>query len=203
MFDQNFLQQAILFGPIIIFSLTVHEFAHAWSAHKFGDDTARNLGRMSLNPLVHLDLLGTAMMVLSGFRFGWAKPVPVNPFNLKNPRKADLWISAAGPISNILIALVAGLIYRLGGGFPANEALHTIFRYAVTINITLAVFNMLPLFPLDGSHVLRTLLPPRMEPQLEQFSRYAPFLLLLLVFTGGLWYIIGPPVLLLTQFILF
>jgi len=203
MFGDDFLQRAMLFGPIILFSLTVHEFAHAWSAHKFGDDTARRLGRMSLNPLVHLDLFGTIVMVMSGFRFGWAKPVPVNPFNLRNPRKADLWISAAGPISNILIALAAGLVYRVAGGFAGNEALDSIFTYAVQINITLAIFNLLPLFPLDGSHILRTLLPPRYEPLLEQFSRFAPFVLILLVVTGALWLIIGPPIILVSRFILY
>ena len=201
---QEFFQRAIIWGPVILFSLTVHEFFHAWTAHRFGDDTAKNMGRMSLNPLVHLDLFGTVVMVLSRFSFGWAKPVPVNPLNLRNPRAANMWISAAGPLSNLGMALVAGYIYQLGGGGSAVGAgvVSEMLRAGVYINITLAVFNLIPLFPLDGSHILRSLLPPEYEASLDRFNRFAPFILLLIVVTGVFWMVIGPVVLLIAGFLL-
>ncbi|MBU0984086.1 MAG: site-2 protease family protein [candidate division Zixibacteria bacterium] len=196
MFGADFIQRAIVYGPVILFSLTIHEFAHAWSAHKFGDDTARNLGRMSLNPLVHLTLMGTAVMVLSQFSFGWAKPVPVNPMNLRNPRVADRWISAAGPLSNVALALVAGLTFQLiaGPGFDHNALLPRVLMAGVYINIALAVFNMLPLFPLDGSHILRSFVPDHHQGTLERFEQIAPFVLLILIITGAFWIVAGPVV---------
>ncbi len=106
-------QQAIIGLPILFLSLTVHEFAHAWAANKLGDPTARMLGRMSLNPIVHIDLMGLVMMVASGFRFGWAKPVPVNPANFRNWRQGMLWVSLAGPIANIILATGAAVMFRL------------------------------------------------------------------------------------------
>jgi Zn-dependent protease len=194
MFGQEFLQRAIIYGPVILFSLTVHEFSHAWSAHKFGDDTARNQGRMSLNPLVHLELFGTIVMVLSQFMFGWAKPVPVNPNNLRNPRVADIWISAAGPLSNIALALVAGLLFQLTGGPAGNQpdALTRFIVAGVYINLALAFFNMIPLFPLDGSHILRNLLPSEYAGSFDRFSRLAPFFLLIVIATGIFWRLLGP-----------
>lgn len=191
--DQNFFQQALIGLPILIFSLTIHEYSHAWSAWKFGDPTAKNMGRMTLNPLAHLDLFGTIMMVVSQFRFGWAKPVPVNPMNLRNLRVADFWISAAGPISNLLMAFGFGLLFRMvSGGDMLGTQMQIFLLRAVQINVVLAVFNLLPLFPLDGSHMLRRLLPPDMEVHLDQFDRISPFLLLFLIISGSLFTIIGP-----------
>jgi len=190
MFRQDFLQRALIGAPVILFSLTVHEFFHAWTAHKFGDDTARRMGRLTLNPLAHLDLMGTIVMVASGFRFGWAKPVPVNPMNLRNPRVADIWVSAAGPLSNIGLAIVAGLAFQTLTAAP--DYLRMVLSWMVVINITLALFNMIPLFPLDGSHILRNMLPPRFEPMLDRFDTIAPFLLLFIVITGVFWIVVGP-----------
>jgi len=152
------------------------------------------MGRLTLNPLAHLSLMGTLVMVISQFTFGWAKPVPVNPFNLRNRRVAHFWISAAGPISNLIIAFFAGNILRLMGGLhaagPAGHFLYT----AVLINVVLAVFNLMPLFPLDGSHMLRNILPREYEETFEKFDRIAPFILLFLIFMGPLWIILGPVV---------
>jgi Zn-dependent protease len=198
-FGPDFLQRAILYGPVILFSLTVHEFFHAWTAYRFGDSTAARLGRLTLNPLAHLDLFGTVVMVLSGFRFGWAKPVPVNPMNLRNPRVADIWISAAGPLSNLGMATVAGMLYRLSGG---PEVFQQILIAMVIINVTLALFNLIPLFPLDGSHILRNLLPAEFEANLNRFDQYAPFILMLVIVTGLFWHILGPTVMAVARLLL-
>jgi len=203
MFGQDFIQRAIIWGPVILFSLTVHEFFHAWTANKFGDDTAKRHGRLTLNPLAHLDLFGTIVMVASGFRFGWAKPVPVDPRNLRNPRVANLWISAAGPWSNIGMALIAGMWFRLvGDAMGAESPVTNMLVAAVIINITLAVFNMIPLFPLDGSHVLSSLLPPQQAIAFQSFNRFAPYILLIVIVTGVFWRVIGPVVVMFSQLIL-
>jgi Zn-dependent protease len=193
MFDEQFVRAALIGGPVILFSLTVHEYFHAWSALRFGDTTARDLGRLTLDPLKHLSLTGTLVMVLSQFTFGWAKPVPVNLMNVRDVRKADFWISFAGPLSNVGLALIAGIAFHVFA--PAFGSTSWQFlRYAVTINLALAFFNMIPLFPLDGSHILRSVLPARYEEPLARFEQFAPFVLILLVITGGVWMIIGGPV---------
>ncbi len=194
MFDADFLRQALVAAPVILFSLTVHEFFHAYLAYRYGDSTAKDMGRLTLNPLAHLDFFGTAMMFLSGFRFGWAKPVPVNPYNLRNPRTADIWISAAGPLSNMGLAFLFGMIFRTiySANMIVPEAVMMIVKFGVSINISLAFFNMIPLYPLDGSHVLRNLLPPRYEAKIYEFQRFAPYILLFLIITGSFWYLLGP-----------
>ena len=196
MFGSDFIKQALIAAPAILFSLTVHEFFHAYIAYRFGDSTAKDMGRLTLNPLAHLDFFGTLMLFLSQFRFGWAKPVPVNPYNLKNPRVADLWISAAGPLSNFGLGLIFAVLFRLTYnnqmGIP-----HEIIQFlllGVIINVSLGFFNLIPLFPLDGSHILRSLLPPEYGPKLDSFERFAPFLLMLLIIVGGFWLILGPPI---------
>ena len=197
MFGEDFLQRAILAIPVFLLALTVHEYFHAWTALRFGDTTARDQGRLTLNPLAHIDLMGAAVFVLSGFRFGWAKPVPVNPMNLRgNVRVADFWISAAGPLSNIGLAVISGMILRIAFGLTIAppEALVAFLKTAVIINIFLAFFNLMPLFPLDGSHILRNILPASYEHTIIQFERIAPFILLILVFTRVLGAILVPPV---------
>jgi len=194
MFDSDFLRNAILAAPVILFSLTVHEFFHAYIAYRFGDSTAKDMGRLTLNPLAHLDLFGTLMMFLSHFRFGWAKPVPVNPYNLRNPRWADLWISAAGPLSNLSLAFLFGLVFRTvqGGSMQLPQAVYIMLFLGVQINVALAFFNLIPLHPLDGSHILRSILPERYEPQLNALDRFGPFILIFLIVVGGFWLILGP-----------
>lgn len=193
MFDSDFLRRALIAAPAIFFSLTVHEFFHAYIAYRFGDSTAKDQGRLTLNPLAHMDLMGTLMMFLSGFRFGWAKPVPVNPYNLRNPRVASFWISAAGPLSNFGLAFIFGLLFRMvySGGIELSN-IGQFFLVAVQINISLAFFNLIPLYPLDGSHILLAVLPPEFEPRLMQFQRFAPFILMFLIITGGFWLVLGP-----------
>lgn len=204
MFDAEFFQRALLAGPVIFFSLTVHEYFHAWTANKYGDSTAKDMGRLTLNPLAHLDFLGTIVMVMSGFRFGWAKPVPVNPMNLRDPRRNDIWISAAGPLSNVGLALISGLFYQLFAGLSiaAPDALYMMLQYSVYINFTLALFNLVPLFPLDGSHILRNMMGPQHEHTFDQIDRIAPFALLLLFLSGTIWIVIGPPINFLSSIVL-
>ena len=193
MFGPDFLRQALVAAPVILFSLTVHEFFHAYIAYRYGDTTARDMGRLTLNPMAHLDFLGTVMMFLSGFRFGWAKPVPINPYNLRDPR-ADLWISAGGPLSNMGLAFLFGMVFRTiyGANIAVPEAVMMIIKFGVSINISLAFFNLIPLYPLDGSHILSNLLPPRYESKLYEIQRFGPYILLFLIITGAFWYILGP-----------
>ena len=195
MFGADFIQRAILAAPAILFALTVHEFCHAWTALRFGDTTARDMGRLTLNPLAHLDLFGTLMMFISQFRFGWAKPVPVNPMNFRgNPRVADFWISAAGPLSNLALAFLFGMIFRIVGGMSIQlpQGVYMFLFLSVMINVSLAFFNVLPLYPLDGSHILRNLLPPEYEPTLNKIERFSPIILIALIVVGGFWKILGP-----------
>jgi Zn-dependent protease len=186
-------------APGILFALTIHEFFHAWTANRLGDPTARLQGRLSLNPMAHLDLFGTICFVFAGF--GWGKPVPVNSHNFKNPHKGDMLVSAAGPASNLISALALGLIFRLVyefGILPSH--LNLVLFYGIRINLLLAFFNLIPLYPLDGSHVLKGFLPREYVASYENFSRYSPFVLLGLIILGNqggvsiLGSILGPPV---------
>jgi len=172
-----------------IIAFTVHEFAHAYSAYKFGDMTAYNAGRVTLNPRVHLDVLGTILILLAGF--GWAKPVPVNPNRFKNPRLMSIIVTAVGPLSNLLMAFIAFVIYflLLGTGvyeassIGVQEALSTfLIKYFAYINILLFLFNLIPLPPLDGYRIISNLLPLRVQMKLEQNIHWGMIIFLLLVF---------------------
>ncbi len=192
--------RALLFmAPGILFALTIHEYCHAWTANRLGDPTARLQGRLSLNPIAHLDLFGTICFVLAGF--GWGKPVPVNPYNFKNPRKGDMLVSFAGPASNFISAFVLGIIFRLVYEFGILPSyLNMMLLFSIRISLLLAFFNLIPLFPLDGSHILKGLLPYEYVASYENLSRYSPFILLGLVILGQqggvsiLGSILGPPV---------
>ena len=196
--------QSLIIFAVLLFSLTVHEMAHALTADWFGDPTARRLGRISLNPAVHIDPVGTIMLpllglVAGGFVFGWAKPVPVNPANLKNHRQDFLVIAAAGPASNILMAVAASqLLGLVPGGLGASEgipgALATFGFAMVQLNLLLAVFNMLPIPPLDGGNVLAGILPESVAASYDRLVRpYGFVILIVLMATGWLYRLIGPP----------
>ncbi|HUE75522.1 MAG TPA: site-2 protease family protein [Chloroflexota bacterium] len=178
-------ERFLLFFVALIIALTVHEAAHAFASYKLGDNTARSLGRLSLNPLVHLDPLGTVMIIFMsviGFGIGWAKPVPVNPYKLRvGPRTGMAIVAAAGPASNILLAAIFSTIWRQGIAGDLEPLLLTV----VVVNVTLAVFNMIPIPPLDGFKVLMGLVPSRIAYTMAPLEQYGPVLLLLLVFMGG------------------
>jgi len=180
-----------IFVPLVL-SLSVHEWAHAWSAYKLGDDTAARMGRMTLNPLAHIDLLGTVVLPLLGIPFGWAKPVPVNPsrFRREVSMGAGMAITAsAGPISNVLLAvlctLLLGLLQRLAPQASWSPAAQQLLAVTVTINVSLALFNLIPVPPLDGSRIVDGLMPFRLRPQWDAFTRVAPVLLIAIFFFGG------------------
>jgi Zn-dependent protease len=165
--DSEWLRSTLISAPALLMSLTVHEVAHARTALAFGDPTAHYQGRTSFNPLRHLDPIGTIALFLVGF--GWAKPVPINPNNFHPPRLGNFAVSLAGPMSNLGLAFVFGLMlravwqFRLGEGTDAYDLLLSALRVAVIVNICLFTFNLVPLFPLDGNHILGELLPPRMH----------------------------------------
>ena len=198
------LSQLLIILSVLLFSLTIHETAHAVTADWYGDPTARRLGRISLNPLVHLDPVGSLLLPVLGFLFagfviGWAKPVPVNPANLKNHRRDFLVIAAAGPASNIVLAIGASvLLGAVPGGVGASEGipsmLATFGLYLLQLNLLLAVFNMLPFPPLDGGNVLAGLLPEPLATQYDRFMRpYGFVILIALMLTGWLYALIDPP----------
>lgn len=190
---------------VLLFSLTIHEAAHAWSASRLGDDTARRLGRVSLNPAVHADLLGTIVlplvaMVSGAPLIGWAKPTPVNVRNLGHPRRDHVLVTLAGPVSNLVIASLAAVALRLIpargsslSGVDLAGPLWMIASEALELNALLAVFNMLPIPPLDGGQVLAGLLPAPLAVKFYALREYGFMILMLLVVTGTLSYLIAPP----------
>lgn len=199
------IEEFIITMAVLIMSVTVHEFAHAFTADRLGDDTPRRQGRISLLPPDHLDPLGTIMMALTawfGFGIGWGKPVLTNPANFRNPRRDQGIVAFAGPLSNIVQAIVFSLLIRAFPGVMRTEvgtlsALGLFLMTGVVVNLALAVFNMLPLKPLDGSWVATAVLPWRLASSYEYFMlRYGGiiFLLLVFVFRDVLRLVIEPPV---------
>jgi Zn-dependent protease len=187
---------------IILVALTIHEAAHAWSADRLGDPTARMLGRVSLNPIVHIDPIGTILLPLiaiySGLPLlGWAKPVPVNTSRFRQPRRDFMIVAAAGPLSNLAQALVAGLLLAVidpgAGGSFAGSLTSGVLRLVVTANVLLAVFNLIPIPPLDGGNVLAGLLPPHAARVFDNLRPYGFLILYAMMFTGVLSSLIVPP----------
>ena len=179
--------------PCILLALTVHEVAHGWMAMKLGDPTARNLGRLTLNPLKHLDPVGTLCMIF--FHFGWARPVPINSRYFRKPRRDMALTALAGPVSNICMGLLGILLFRIfltiftahtAEGFLFNIQLSvlTLLQYFYSLNISLAVFNLLPVPPLDGSRIFLTFLPPKYYFGIMQYERYIQLALMVLLYLG-------------------
>jgi Zn-dependent protease len=202
--DINLAQVFIAF-IVLLFSLTIHETAHAWTADRLGDSTARLLGRVSLNPMVHADPIGTVLFPLIALLtgaplIGWAKPVPVNVRQLRRHRSDFVLVAAAGPASNLLLAFGSAIALSLIPISPQtlNEAnvsvpIAAILSQAMRLNVLLAVFNMIPIPPLDGGNVLGGLLPYRLAVSFNRLRPYGFLLLYALVLSGGFNYLVGPP----------
>lgn|SRR3990172_729927 len=194
---------------VLVTAFSVHEFAHAWTANYFGDNTPRLHGRLTLNPLSHLDPIGSLLLLVAGF--GWAKPVPVNPYALRQRSPAALmWVSIAGPMSNLFLAILAAIPFRLGvlSVFDAQFALFTssdhflptlpqLLYVFIYTNLLLMLFNLLPIAPLDGDKIADYFFPPAWGRALEVIRPFGPLILLAVVFLGVLPYIISPPLALL------
>jgi Zn-dependent protease len=202
--DFDFAQIFLVF-IVLLFSLTVHEAAHAWTADRLGDPTARVLGRVSLNPLVHIDPIGTVLFPLLAIvagvpLIGWAKPVPVNVQKLRNHRRDYVLVAAAGPASNLTLAVVAALVLKVMPVSPVTLGepnvtvpIASMLSRALYINVLLAVFNMIPIPPLDGGNVLGGLLPGRLAPAFNALRPYGFMIIYALMLTGRLETLIGPP----------
>ena len=196
----SLLFMILAYAFMLFVMLPVHEFAHAFAAHRLGDDTAKYSGRLTLNPFAHLDLLGAAMLVLVGF--GYAKPVPVNPYNFKKPKVGMALTALAGPVSNLLMATVSVGLYRVLSGMFGSVILEnntiyytnnvSLYLYIIfisvfaSVNIGLAVFNLLPIPPLDGSRIFSAILPDKFVWWTEKYSRYIQIGLFVLILTGVL-----------------
>lgn len=195
------IQEFILLAPPILFALTIHELAHGYVAYILGDTTAKAAGRLTLNPLKHLDPIGTIAFFI--IKFGWAKPVPVNPYYFKNPRKGMLWVGLAGPASNLVVAVISALLLKafvpLSSSLPPalTVPLQFMLEASVWVNVVLCVFNLIPFPPLDGSRILAGLLPADMARSYESLERRLGsgvliIILILLMFTGLLDRLIHP-----------
>lgn len=187
----------------VLFAITVHEVAHGWVARQFGDPTAHRLGRLTLNPVRHIDPVGTILvpglllLLKSGFLFGWAKPVPVTWENLRNPKRDMIFVAAAGPAANLLMALLWGVVAKLSTLTSPDWAwaavpMQLMGEIGIYINVLLMVFNLLPLPPLDGGRVAVGLLPGPWAWRLSRVEPYGFFILLGLMITGALWFVIRP-----------
>ncbi len=178
---------AIFYIAILIMSIVIHEVSHGFMAEYFGDDTARKAGRLTLNPIKHLDLFGSillpAVLVFSnaGFIFGWAKPVPYNPYNLRDIKWGTIWVAAAGILANFFIAIIFGLIIRFSFSFTLPSSFYFITSAIVIVNLALGIFNLVPIPPLDGSKILFSFLPESMDSVVFRYEQYALILLLIFI----------------------
>ena len=204
----------VAYAIVLIIAFSVHEFAHAWTANYFGDDTPRMNGRLTLNPLAHLDVLGSLMLIIAGF--GWAKPVPVSIYALeRRSPAAPMWVALAGPVSNFLMAVLAAIPFRLGLIKVLSSSnssfsfflVNLLFIFAQT-NLLLMIFNLLPIFPLDGEKVASYAFPPYMARVLDVIRPYGPWVLLIIILMGNfaginiLGALLNPPLLALRRVLL-
>jgi Zn-dependent protease len=211
--DSSIIGQLIIYMVVLIFAISAHECAHAWMSNKFGDDTARLLGRITLNPVAHTDPIGTLLIPIVGFIFGamggglaripligWGKPTPVNPLRWRNKNLANVMVSGAGIMANMLIAIIAFIVIKtllMTGGFGAipesfRKPVAIFLEFLLTMNVSLAIFNLLPFPPLDGSKILETFLPASMQPMLSVLEQYGFLILMALMYMGFFGYIMTP-----------
>lgn len=175
-------EEILAFALALIPAFTIHEFAHAFMAYRLGDPTAKNLGRLTLNPIKHLDVLGTLMVFVVGF--GWAKPVPVNPYNLRNGRKGMALVAVVGPLSNLALATAVAAVWRATGFVGGPVLINTLLVF-IYLNIALLFFNLIPFPPLDGFRVLLGVLPETLALQWERLAQVGPLLLFALIMIGN------------------
>ena len=206
------IQRIVLIVPGFLLAITVHELAHGYIAYKFGDPTAKLAGRLTFNPISHLDPIGTIILVVTQM-IGWAKPVPVNPRYFKNPRMDMLWVSLGGPAANLITAAILAItlhvmLFMIGWPTASDASalilkpLYRMLGAGVSINVVLAVFNMIPVPPLDGSKILAGLLPQRQAYEFEKLEPYGFIILIVLIFTNAINYIIIPPINFITNLLL-
>jgi len=191
----NLIGLLLSFGLLMI-AMTVHEFSHGWVAYKLGDNTAKNSGRLTLNPLAHIDLVGTVLLPIflfittrGHFVFGYAKPVPINYWGLRNPRRDMGLIGLSGPVANFIFAILLSLIWK---NLADISMFKFVIEYLITINVILGVFNLIPLPPMDGSRILSAILPPQLAQQYNRIEQYG-FIILILFIASGLANIIVWP----------
>lgn len=206
---QQKLLNIILFMPGFLLSLSCHEAAHGYVAYKLGDDTAKRLGRVSLSPIPHIDVIGTLILpilgMFSGFLFGWGKPVPVDYRNLKNVKRDGMLIAAAGPAANLVLAVIIAFVFRLIIAHEEGLAAYLLPRHLellaytlssyLILNLALCFFNLIPIQPLDGGKILYGILPLPLAQRIDSFTtRYGMVILLVLIFTGVFRYLLWPPI---------
>ncbi|HEX5887200.1 MAG TPA: site-2 protease family protein [Pyrinomonadaceae bacterium] len=207
---EELIPQLVIYMVVLLLAISAHEAAHAWMSYKFGDDTARLLGRITLNPTAHIDPIGTLLIPIVGFivgamgvnffLIGWGKPTPVNPLRWRQKDLANVMVSLAGILANLLIATIAFIIFKvllmtsLGAAIPDSmvEPVVLFLRYLLFMNVSLAVFNLLPFPPLDGSKVLETFLPDSMQPVLAALEQYGYLILMVLMYMGVFGLIMTP-----------
>lgn len=202
----NKIYELLLLIPVLLFSLSLHEFMHGYVSHRLGDPTPKSQGRLTLNPMAHLDLFGSLVLIITR-RFGWAKPVPINPNYYKNRRKGMMLVSLAGPGANFFLASLFALTARflllfsgsalqkmqLAGYGNLVQTIFIFFQMAIIINLSLGFFNLLPIPPLDGSKILMGILPPKFDKYFRKLEGpYGMILIFLMAYTGILWGLIGP-----------
>ncbi|MCQ4144952.1 site-2 protease family protein [Vogesella sp. AC12] len=197
--ELNLIQKIAIYALPVLLAITLHEAAHAYAAKRFGDATAYMMGRMTLNPLKHIDPVGTVLLpllsvVIGGFLFGWAKPVPVNFGALRNPRVGMRWVAAAGPAANLLMAIMWVLLLKLAIVMDNDYSrpLALMSQAGIGINVVLMVLNLMPILPLDGGRIVESLLPRRLAYNFSRLEPYGMWILLALVFTGLLSPILRP-----------
>jgi Zn-dependent protease len=194
----NIIQAIAVYAIPVLFAITVHEAAHGYVARMFGDNTAYVLGRVTLNPVKHIDPLGTiviplGMVLLTGFMFGWAKPVPVDWGSLRKPKRDMIWVAAAGPGVNLAMAVVWALIYRtLSAAGVQEDYFYLVAQAGISVNLVFMALNLLPIPPLDGGRIVSGLLPTRLSMAYSRIEPYGLFILLALMFTGALSFLLRP-----------